>query len=316
MKLSEGQLKSILADLKPEKHGNNFIISCPKCEHRECGISITKDSHPFGCYRKSKCGIEGNIFTLKEYGINLNLRESKTIDVTQKLEKKHLKVFEQDENSLNLPSIQLPPRYKRIFDSEYLNGRGFTDIDYMFWEVGRTTLGLMKDYVTFPIYHDNEVKAYVARSVSSEIEPKYRNSISEFASLIGGYERISEETHTVILCEGYFDIININRLLDLYDCKQIRPICTFGAKVSDNQIKLLSNTNIKTVIMLFDADVVNKIKEISFRLSMYFSVQIALLPLSVDAGDCNLSQLEKALEEKQSPLDFNLNKLVKKRPLI
>ena len=106
------------------------------------------------------------------------------------------------------------------------------------------------------------------------------------------------------------DIINVNRLLDLYDCEQIKPLCTFGAKLSHNQLELLkSKPNIKNIILLFDNDVVSKIKPISFELDLYFNTNIATIAGNNDPGDCSYDQLEKALNNVKSPFDFFIDNL-------
>jgi hypothetical protein len=313
--MTKDELESLIHELNPYQRGNNFVIDCPECGHREAGISITKNLNPWGCYRKSACGAEGNIYTLKKYGIKID-ENDKTTQFDSRLEKKELKVFEEVDNSVNLPLITMPLGYKRVYDSDYLNSRGFNKRDYEFWEVGKTTFGFLKDYIIFPITKEDSYKAYVARLTREQrnkFESKYRNSVSEFSSLVGGSDKITSNTHTVILCEGKFDIINITRLLELYDCEEIRSVCSFGAKVSSNQVKILKDLGITNVILLFDGDVISKIKSISFELTLNFNVQVALFEdQNIDAGDCNLVQLSSALSNAKSPLEFNLSKIEKK----
>jgi hypothetical protein len=319
--LSKEKLKQVLVSLNPKDYSKTELqINCPECHHDECFISIVDENHRYGCFRLSKCGSKGNIYTLKKYGIKLDESE-KVTKVTELFKKRSLKVFSNTQKALNLPLIKPPVSYKRVYDSEYLNLRGFKERDYDYWEVGRTSFGSLKDYVTFPIYQNSEMKAYVtrlARNKTHDKEPKYKNSISEFASLLGGFDQLTSNTETVILCEGIFDIINITRLLNLYDCNELKAICTFGAKVSENQINLLQQKGIQRIIMLFDGDVIKKIKPISFELNTKFDVQIGLLEGAInnqpeDAGNCLLTHLEAALNNLSSPLDFYLEKIEKKR---
>ena len=46
--------------------GENIMGDCPVCGHNEFGISI-KSPHLWQCFRKNKCGVTGNIFTLLRY---------------------------------------------------------------------------------------------------------------------------------------------------------------------------------------------------------------------------------------------------------
>jgi len=314
--LSKEQLKIALVSLKPQDYSKTELqISCPECGHDECFISIIDQNHRFGCFREKACGLKGNIYTLRKYGIKIGDSE-KVTNVNDDFKKRSLKVFSNVQKAVNLPLINHPISYKRIYNSEYLNERGFTERDYNYWEVGRTSFGSLKDYVIFPISQKRNNVAYVARNAKGE-GGKYKNSISEFASIIGGLDYLNKTT-TIILCEGIFDIINITRLLNLYDCNDIKAICTFGAKVSENQINLLQQSGIKRIIMLFDGDVIKKIKPISFELATKFDTQIGILEgltdkgEIVDAGNCNFSQLNEALNNLSSPLDFYLEKIEKK----
>lgn len=307
MKLSKEKLISALHSLNPvELNNRDLQINCPECGHNEAGISIAEENHPYGCYRQKACGHKGNIYTLRNYGIKISSWDKVTkIDDFEKIE---LKVFGYTHKSVNLQTIKLPLSYKRIFDSEYLNGRNWIKRDYEYWEAGRVSFGSLKNYIIFPIFQGNEIKAYVARNTIKEHKQRYNNSVNEFASLIGGIDQLIG-VDSVILCEGVFDIVNVTRLLGLYDSKEIKAICTFGAKISDNQIFLLRSKGIKRIILFYDADVINKIKSIAFTLSIYFKVEIALLPENIDAGDCNLDQLSDALINTHTPLSLNLNRL-------
>lgn len=314
MKLSKESLKQLLISLNPQETSTrkDLEIDCPECKQRECRISLDKENHLWGCLRANKCGVKGNIFSLKKYGIFIKT-EDKTTE-NRNFKRKTLKVFISQDEEIILPDISLPLGFRKIMNDSYLESRGFIERDYEYWEVGRTSFGNLKDYVIFPIKLDNSLKAYIARNVDLNCSKKHRynNSKNDFAKLLGGIDKF-DNCETVILCEGKFDVINVTRLMDLYDCENLRSCCTFGAKISQNQINLLRSKNVKNIILLFDGDVIKKIKQISFELSLYFNVRVAILEgVDVDAGNCNLHQLLKALENTYNPLDFNLNKIVKR----
>lgn len=311
MKLDKDKLFNLISSLKPwDNKRGNFVINCPKCDHREASISYNKENHPVGCFRKAKCGYVGNIYDLLKI-LGIKAQFTKDVNVLDdKLENISLTFLVDQLNSLSLPNKQLPLGYKRVYQNGYLDSRGFVEKDYQYWEVGKTSLlSSLKKYCIFPIYLEGQVKAYVGRR-EVKGEPKYNNSISDFSCLLGGFDKVTGQTHTVILCEGKLDIINVNRLLDLYDCEQIKPLCTFGAKLSHNQLELLkSKPNIKNIILLFDNDVVSKIKPISFELDLYFNTNITTIAGNNDPGDCSYDQLEKALNNVKSPFDFFIDNL-------
>jgi hypothetical protein len=309
MILSKEQLKQVISSLNPVESGNNYIIDCPSCGHRESSISIIKDSHPIGCYRLSKCAFVGNIYTLKKYGIHFKQEDKLTSSDFEIID---LNLFIPKLEKVILPIEKIPFGFKQVTQNDYLDSRGFSKRDYDYWSVGCASIGFLKNYVIFPISQDNEIRAYVARTFIKDFEPRYRNSISEFASILGGIDKF-ETCETLILCEGIFDTINVTRLLDLYDCKEIRSVCTFGAKISQNQINLIKSKGVKRAIILFDGDVIKKIKPIAFELSLYFEVEVAILEgVDIDAGNCTINQLEHSLINTHSPLEFNLNKIEQK----
>ena len=306
MTLNQQQLEGLLHRLSPKVINNtNLEIDCPECGHRECSISFKEQNNPWGCYRQKKCGERGNIYTLIKYGFSIK-KEDK---IASNFKKRELKVFAQQEEDVYLPNINLPLGYKRLYQDDYMTNRGFTDKDYKYWEVGRTSLGAMKKYLIFPIEHNGERKAYVGRSFIDDLKPKYKNSISEFSSLLGGYDKF-DSAKTVILVEGVFDLFNVTRLLNLYEDEDLSVVCTFGAKISKNQISLLSHKKVENVILFFDNDVIKKIKPASFELALYFNTSIMMIEdVGIDAGDCNINQLLSAYESRSSPIDFYLNRL-------
>ena len=306
MKLSEEQLKRVISSLNPKKvNSTDFEINCPECGHRECGISIVNSKHVWGCYRRKACGASGNIYTLRKYGISFK-KEDKTASEFKKIS---LKVFNEESNEVILSNINMPLGFRNIDFDDYLDSRGFTKKDYLYWGVGRTSIGFLKNYVIFPVSLHGDNKAYVARTHKRDFEPRYKNSVSEFASLLGGYDKF-DTCETIILVEGIFDVINITRLLDLYDSESLRSVCTFGAKISDNQINLLKQKSVKKIILMFDGDVVKKIKPIAFELSLYFEVRVVILEGDdIDAGNCQEHHLIEAFENQYNPLEFNLRKI-------
>ena len=62
MKLSPEILKLALKDPQLDHKGVNYVTDCPWCGHREFGIAIYKENHPFQCFRKKDCGEVGTIY--------------------------------------------------------------------------------------------------------------------------------------------------------------------------------------------------------------------------------------------------------------
>jgi DNA primase len=172
-----------------------------------------------------------------------------------------------------------------------------------------TTRGLnfkFENYVVFPIIDNKDIVGYISRHVWSkeEIEEynrkarrtgkyeirRYNNSIdNDFSKLLYNYDRIIEdETDTVILVEGVFDVIALTRKLELYDSTQIAVVATFGKKISQTQIYKLQAKGVKTVIVGFDGDAVKAINSAAGQLNEYFDTFITY----IDTPDADFDSLD------------------------
>ena len=148
----------------------------------------------------------------------------------------------------------------------------------------------------FPIKDNKRVVGYVGRHTwdKKDIEDynaeakragkyqirRYNNSMeNEFSKLLYNYDAIVEdETDTVIILEGVFDVISLTRKLELYDNTRIVPVATFGKKISDVQIYKLQAKGVKTVVLGYDGDAVNATSKIAEQLNEYFDTFIAHIP--------------------------------------
>lgn len=203
-----------------------------------------------------------------------------------------------DEIDDELLVIEMPESWKRCHKNPYLKSRGFTFDDYEYFPVG-TTRGLnfkFDNYVIFPIYDEGDIVGYVSRHIWSKEQiddyndrakrnnkyqiRRYNNSMeNDFVKLLYNYDSVIEdETDTVILCEGIFDVIALTRHLDLYDNHRIVPVCTFGKKISDTQIYKLQQKGVRDIIIGYDTDAADAINVAADKLSEYFeNVLIAKL---------------------------------------
>ncbi len=309
MKLDLDILKSLIDGGRYDNDKKNVYGVCPYCGGNEFGVS-TQDNHLFGCFRKSQCGVTGNIFKLLKKLDREDLLEAEVIRLGEKLDIE-LDRNEKDEADYELtsPSIKPPIGFRRVTKNEYLEKRGFTSFDK--YTVGTTLLDkAYKNRVIFLIEEDGEVKGFLGRGVSDDVKPKYKNSKSDFAKLLLGIEEIEESTHTLILVEGLLDKDNVDKLLKLDEQSEIKCCCTFGAKVSVYQIIKMKMFNIKNILLFYEGDVIGIIQNYAFKLEKEFEkVSIILPPEDKDPGDINLEEIEESLEKKYSPMYFYRKKL-------
>jgi len=309
MKLENDILKSLIGGGRLDNTKSNVYGECPYCGGNEFGIS-TKDNHLFGCFRKSQCGETGNIFKLLRKIGREDLLKEEVIKLGEQLEiELGKKPGGEEDYDLETPKVSPPIGFRRVKANEYLENRGFTNFDK--YVVGTTTLDKQyRDRVIFLIEEDGETKGFLGRGTNKDIEPKYKNSKSNFAKLLGGIEEITEETDTLILVEGILDKVGVDKLLKLDHQDKIKCCCTFGAKVSVYQILKMKMFDIKHIILFYEADVIGVIQNHAFKLEQEFGkVTIILPPEGKDPGDINEKEMQKSMEKRFSPVDFYRKKL-------
>lgn len=202
---------------------------------------------------------------------------------------------EEDEIDDELEEVEMPEGYKRCYKNRYLKSRGFEFEDYDYFPVG-TTRGLnfkFDDYVIFPIIDNGKAVGYVSRHIWSKADideynnrakrngkyqiRRYNNSLeNDFIKLLYNYDTVIEdETDTVIIVEGIFDVISLTRKLDLYENNRVSVVATFGKKISDTQIYKLQSKGVRTIVIGYDSDAMEAINKAANQLNEYFDVYIA-----------------------------------------
>lgn len=326
MKLSLEQLKELLPGFHLDHRGKNLMGPCLQCGHSEFGISI-EEGHKFGCYRKAKCGFNGNIVVLLRFlGKYEEYENEKSTTLPGKIEA--IAQFIAEVEREELPTIFPPIGWKRIFQHPYLDERGFTKEDYENYPVGTTSVDsrLRKDYVIFLCNQDGSLKGWVARhrATKDELEkinfirkgqgktfmPRYRNSTSDFESICYGLDELNSQTERLIIVEGIFDKINTDRQLKLRSKEKQKCLCTFKAGVSDSQLKLIQShaPNLKEIVLLYDSDVVKIIKETCTRLAKFYEVKVGYHS-SKDPGEMEESDFFEVFSNLSLPIEFKTFKL-------
>ncbi len=306
MELSNQEYQHLLQEIvretgaKRDGSGKNLIVPrCPFCGKTggKFGIYIGKETprrkplmaHCFSCGASTRT-LEQLLAAIGR----MDLMVAPTTEISSQIENPLLPHVPEEIDD-ELLEIALPDFYKRTFHNPYLQSRNFCFDDYEYFPVGITGKLNFRyaDYVIFPIIDDERVVGYVSRHTwsKSEIDThnrkaktdgdykilRYRNSTeNDFSKLLYNYDAIhKDETDTVILVEGIFDIIALTRKLELYDNPHIAAVATFGKKISDVQIYKLQSKGVKTVVIGYDGDAVAAIKHTAAHLKAYFEVFIS-----------------------------------------
>lgn len=308
MYINRDEKEWLIKELLAETHGRidggrkNIIVPvCPVCGKPggKFGIYIGPEinkkslfmSHCFSCGHTTK-DLDQLLDLLGRPDLKIEDKASFT-----PLEIPEFYKLEEDEIDDELSVIEMPEGWKRTFRNGYLKKRGFNADDFIYFPVG-TTRGLnfrFDDYVVFPIIDNGDIVGYVSRHTWSKDEideyntqarrkgkyeiRRYNNSTdNDFVKLLYNYDAVVEdETDTVILVEGVFDVIALVRKLELYDYHRVAVVATFGKKISQTQIYKLQSKGVQTIVIGYDNDARAGIIKAAESLTEYFDVYIANL---------------------------------------
>lgn len=322
MKLSRTQIEKVI-NVTGESHDKKYLLGeCPVCGENEFYILIKEDNHPCGCSRKKQCGWVGNIYTLlKLLNRSREFLSQQEISVFEKLESTLKDDYKEEELIFDLPEIKPPLFWKRIYEDEYLQSRGFSPYQFEKFEVGISRT--KKDYISILVRHEGKLVGYVSRSKKSKEEIdrinekrrergeekylRYDNSITDFSKTLFGIDEVKKGVTTdVILVEGIFSKTKTDVNLCLDELDEMKCLATFGAKLSEHQIELLKRKRVKRLWFWFEADVLNKIKPIVANAATYFDVKVSFLN-GIDPNDIDSNRAFQLLDEAKNYLDFNMN---------
>ena len=279
---------------------NILVKHCPFCGHDgfKYGIYVGNNigKKRFGMSNCYHCNRRfGNLqSTLKALGReDLLPKETAELDDEDEIGSE---IFT-DEIDDDLVEISMPKGYKRCFKNKYLKSRGWVVDDFEYFPVGtnRAFEREYEDYVILEVRDEGRRVGFVARSILSKEEidsynsrhhfkiRRYKNSDERegngFSKMLYNYDAIEPmETHSVILCEGPFDVVGLNRKLELYDNKSIVPVATFGKKISQEQMFKLQKKSVEQIVIGYDNDAKETTSKVAMELEKYFDVLIADIP--------------------------------------
>lgn len=342
--LTRDEQDSLIRDLVIELHGKidgggkNIVSDCPYCHKKgKFGVYIGKEigrkkkfaSNCFSCGMGSR-EIEPLLLLLNRP----DLIPDNVINIEDDIEVKQLfeDDDEMDEVNDELMIIDPPEGYERTNEADYLEERGYEDIDYEVFEAGLSDYFKFTGYVIFPIYDDGDLVGYVARHEWSKHKlekynrnakaqglfqiQRYRNSTdNDFVKLLYNIDSVIQDvTRTVIIVEGIFDVIALYRLLNLYNNKNVAVVATFGKKISDVQMWKLQQKGVENIIVGYDPDAVNTIKDVSVKLDKYFNCFIAdIQDQDKDFDDCTFWEVfDVFTQHLQTPREYNMDKVPQK----
>lgn len=306
-RISDSDLTSILTNARLNNRGQ-YVCDCPFCG-KEHHFYISQKTQLWDC---KKCGEYGNISKLLRKLQKNYLLEGSTIEIRDNINsiRRMSDGLIEDVSIDELPIVKMPVGWK-VRCNSYLLSRRLDFEDCVRYNIGYTEmLSKYSNYILIPIYDGGEIRGYVGRFASKNVPEgvlRYKNSPgTKFSDLLFGYDEINDRTTSVVIVEGIFDKIAVDKTLGLWNSDDVKCVCTFGKKISDVQIKKLCDKGVVRVVLLYDFDAINDIKRYGLKLENYFSTRITYTTKK-DIDECTRDEALSVFDHLYKPSEFNMD---------
>lgn len=312
MLIADSDLRDLLINPRATRSGQ-YVADCPFCS-KEQHFYISRRTQLFDCKR---CQEHGSIYKLLRHLDKLYLLGGSAVeDKEQIISIREMISGVGGGNTAEpirgeLPVVKMPVGWRILTEGScYLRDRGVSPADCRRYNIGATAMfQKYRNYVLIPVYDGGRVRGFVGRYAAAKVPRdrlRYNNSVgTQFASLLFGYDEISSGTVTVVLVEGIFDKIAVDKALCLDSGVEIKCACTFGKKISDNQIRKLMSKGVRNVILLYDFDAVREIKRYGMELENYFVTGITFTSAKKDIDECSVGEVWEVFNGLRRPREFN-----------
>lgn len=229
----------------------NYAFTCPKCNHHKPKLEVNlhtdeNGQNPFECW---VCGFKGR--TIKSLLKQLQVPAEQAYEI--------LKYVRKGDEVGYAPTsvVKLPKEFQPLYTAtttsiiankvrSYLYKRGFTDKDFLKYNIGYCTSGQYTGRIIIPSYgENNQLNFFVARTFENAYH-KYRNP--ECSKDIIGFENLINWSQPIILVEGVFDAIAVKR----------NAIPILGKSLSKALIKKIVSSTVEDIYIALDRDALKK----------------------------------------------------------
>jgi len=279
----------------------NYAFTCPKCNHHKPKLEINlhtneKGENTFACW---VCGFKGK--TIKSLLKQLQVPAEQAYEI--------LKYVRKGDEIGYAPttSVELPKEFQALYTAsttsiiankvrKYLYRRGFTDKDFLKYNIGYCTSGEYTGRVIIPSYNaNNQLNFFVARTFEDAYH-KYRNP--ETSKDIIGFENLINWNMPIILVEGVFDAIAVKR----------NAVPILGKSLSKSLIKKIVSSEVEDIYIALDKD--------AFKKALQYTEQFLNMGKKVylvDMQDKDPSEMgfEKFTRHVQQAEEMDLGKLLR-----
>lgn len=292
--------------------GTELLISCPLClDEGKPKLYVEVETGVWTCF---KCHAKGHLRNLLIEVCELTFGEAVIAE-------RAIAGYEEPHAPMHVArpapasTVELPSGFIPLGDSSsaygkvachYLEERGVTLAMAKEMKMGFCLTGLYAQRVIIPIYTQNKLRTFVARSwVETEQKKVLMPKGSQAERALFGYDWLpcKERPGSIILVEGVFDA------LAMWQHGYFHTLATLGAHVTELQRSLLKRLEPQAVVLLRDADDAGReaaIKEARELATNMIPVSIATLS-SGDPGTAAITDIRRALDNARPVgLDFGI----------
>jgi hypothetical protein len=195
------------------------------------------------------------------------------------------------------PESILPPI---TGDIPYLLNRGFTKeilSVYQAFQVDYKPESPLSQRACFPIRNNkDEIVAFAGRTINDRIPKwKYSPQHSPVGSCLFGFNLARPfiaDSRVVVIVEGSLDAVRLKQLgVD-------NAVAVLGNKISDDQVKMLATTGVRTLIVCFDPDDGGRsgVKNVVRKCRLFFNVVDISEQLPKDPGDLDQNEVDQYIK--------------------
>lgn len=229
----------------------NYAFNCPKCNHHKPKLEVNlhtdeNGQNPFECW---VCGFKGR--TIKSLLKQLQVPAEQAYEI--------LKYVRKGDEVGYAPTsvVELPKEFQSLYEAtttsiiankvrRYLYKRGFTDRDFLKYNIGYCTSGEYTGRVIVPSYNENNQLNFFVGRTFEDAYHKYRNP--ECSKDIIGFENLINWSQPIILVEGVFDAIAVKR----------NAVPILGKSLSKALIKKIVSSTVEDIYIALDRDALKK----------------------------------------------------------
>jgi len=263
-------------NIKYRSQGRDCVIRCIHPEHEDVHPSLRID-RVSGVFHCLSCGHKGNIFT--HFGKDVSVVDVEVAKVKNKISSI------QGNINLTMPENAIPFKHNyRGIDLELLlKYEAFTvdDID------------ALKDRIVFPIRNlYGEIKAFCARRIHSDADPKYVFYPKHVTIPLFPADPKEVINGSIILVEGIFDALNLIQK-GLPNAVSIFGTNTFAKRYSVQKLEYYKVLGITKIYIMLDSDEagIKAAYKAEAMIKPLFAVEVIELPENRDPGDLTYEEV-------------------------